>query len=287
MLGQMIRDSGTAPAARRKASSRGAVRIAPPAPRASIRSRLGKPSLDGLGGRLQSLLWPLLLVALGMGLYELGTRLMPLADRPVALITVEGELEYIDHDAVQLVIKPYLQESFLGIDLDGLHADLLAMPWVADASVRRVWPDKLVIDLDEQLPIARWGDQALLNNEGKAFAPQDISRFAQLPQLDGPERAKRRVMRHYQQFSSLLRPQGMVVSKLELRDRGSWFLTTEDGMEVLLGRDNLVEKMQRFMTIEQMLLQDRRELIARVDLRYSNGMAVAWREPVETTESGE
>jgi len=287
MLGQMIRDSGTAPAARRKASSRGAVRIAPPAPRASIRSRLGKPSLDGLGGRLQSLLWPLLLVALGMGLYELGTRLMPLADRPVALITVEGELEYIDHDAVQLVIKPYLHESFLGIDLDGLHADLLAMPWVADASVRRVWPDKLVIDLDEQLPIARWGDQALLNNEGKAFAPQDISRFAQLPQLDGPERAKRRVMRHYQQFSSLLRPQGMVVSKLELRDRGSWCLTTEDGMEVLLGRDNLVEKMQRFMTIEQMLLQDRRELIARVDLRYSNGMAVAWREPVETTESGE
>ncbi|MGY8811959.1 MAG: cell division protein FtsQ/DivIB [Pseudomonadales bacterium] len=287
MLGQMIRDSGTAPAARRKASSRGAVRIAPPAPRASIRSHLGKPSLDGLGGRLQSLLWPLLLVALGMGLYELGTRLMPLADRPVALITVEGELEYIDHDAVQLVIKPYLHESFLGIDLDGLHADLLAMPWVADASVRRVWPDKLVIDLDEQLPIARWGDQALLNNEGKAFAPQDISRFAQLPQLDGPERAKRRVMRHYQQFSSLLRPQGMVVSKLELRDRGSWFLTTEDGMEVLLGRDNLVEKMQRFMTIEQMLLQDRRELIARVDLRYSNGMAVAWREPVETTESGE
>jgi len=287
MLGQMIRDSGTAPAARRKASSRGAVRIAPPAPRASIRSRLGKPSLNGLGGRLQSWLWPLLLVALGMGLYELGTRLMPLADRPVALITVEGELEYIDHDAVQLVIKPYLHESFLGIDLDGLHGDLLAMPWVADASVRRVWPDKLVIDLDEQLPIARWGDQALLNNEGKAFAPQDISRFAQLPQLDGPERAKRRVMRHYQQFSSLLRPQGMVVSKLELRDRGSWFLTTEDGMEVLLGRDNLVEKMQRFMTIEQMLLQDRRELIARVDLRYSNGMAVAWREPVETTESGE
>ncbi|MGM8933542.1 cell division protein FtsQ/DivIB [Pseudomonas neustonica] len=287
MLGQMIRDSRTAPAARRKASSRGAVRVTPPAPRPSVRSRLGKPSFDGLGRRLQSLLWPLLLVALGMGLYELGSRLMPLADRPVSLITVDGELLYIDREAVQQVIQPYLHESFLGIDLNGLHTDLLAMPWVADASVKRVWPDKLVIDLDEQLPIARWGDAALLNNQGKAFTPDDISRFAQLPQLDGPERAKRRVMRHYQQFSSLLRPQGMVVSKLELRDRGSWFLTTEDGIEVLLGRDNLVDKMQRFMTIEQRLLQDRREMIARVDLRYSNGMAVAWREPVEPAESGE
>ena len=287
MLGQMIRDSRTAPAARRKTSSRGAVRVTPPAPRPSVRSRLGKPSFDGLGRRLQSLLWPLLLVALGMGLYELGSRLMPLADRPVSLITVDGELLYIDREAVQQVIQPYLHESFLGIDLNGLHTDLLAMPWVADASVKRVWPDKLVIDLDEQLPIARWGDEALLNNEGKAFTPDDISRFAQLPQLDGPERARRRVVRQYQQFSSLLRPQGMVVSKLELRDRGSWFLTTEDGIEVLLGRDNLVDKMQRFMTIEQRLLQDRREMIARVDLRYSNGMAVAWREPVEPAESGE
>ncbi|MEH6564178.1 MAG: cell division protein FtsQ/DivIB [Halopseudomonas sp.] len=283
----MIRDSGSAPSVRRKAPVRGAVRVAPPAPRAGTRTGFSRPSFEGLGGRLQSLLWPLLLVALGMGLYELGSRLMPLADRPVALITVEGELQYIDREAVQQVIQPYLHESFLGIDLQGLHSDLLAMPWVADASVRRVWPDKLVIDLDEQLPIARWGDAALLNNEGKAFAPEDISRFSRLPQLDGPERAKRRVMRHYQQFSRLLRPQGMVVSKLELRDRGSWFLTTEDGIEVLLGRDNLVEKMQRFMTVEQMMLQDRRELIARVDLRYSNGMAVAWREPVAPVESGE
>ena len=78
-----------------------------------------------------------------------------------------------------------------------------------------------------------------------------------------------------------------VLVLLPLRDRGSWFLTTEDGIEVLLGRDNLVDKMQRFMTIEQRLLQDRREMIARVDLRYSNGMAVAWREPVEPAESGE
>ncbi|GGE33867.1 cell division protein FtsQ [Halopseudomonas oceani] len=276
---QAIRDNRNAtPLSRRKAGGRGAVRVPPAQPRQLPRLRLPRPNLRGLGGRLQHLLWPLLLVALGMGLYELGSRLMPLADRPIALISVEGELEYIDREAVQQVIQPYLNDSFLGIDLDGLRSDLLAMPWVAQASVRRVWPDKLVIALDEQLPVARWGDKALLNNEGKAFEPQDIARFSELPQLNGPERSKRRVMRQYQQFSSLLRPQGMVVSKLELRDRGSWFLTTDDGMELLLGRDNLVDKMQRFMTIEQLMLSDRRELIARVDLRYSNGMAVAWRD---------
>ena len=285
---QAIRDTrNTAPLSRRKAGGRGAVRVAPAQPRQLPRLRLPRPDLGGLIGRAQHLLWPLLLVALGMGLYELGSRLMPLADRPIALVSVEGELQDIDRDAVQQVIQPYLSDSFLGIDLAGLHADLLAMPWVADASVRRVWPDKLVIALDEQLPVARWGDKALLNNEGKAFEPQEIARFSELPQLNGPERSKRKVMRQYQQFSSLLRPQGMVVSKLELRDRGSWFLTTDDGMELLLGRDNLVDKMQRFMTIEQLMLSDRRELIARVDLRYSNGMAVAWRDVGEAEKAAE
>lgn len=285
---QAIRDTRSAPPPpRRKAGSRGAVRVQPAQPRQMPRLRLPSADLQGIGRRLQQLLWPLLLVALGMGLYELGSRLMPLADRPIALISVEGDLQYIDGDAVQAVIEPYLNDSFLGIDLDGLHADLQDMPWVAQASVRRVWPDRLVIQLDEQLPVARWGDSALLNNEGKAFKPQNIGSFSELPRLSGPERAKRKVMRQYQQFSGLLRPQGMVVSSLELRDRGSWFLTTEDGMQLLLGRDNLVEKMQRFMTVEQLMLSDRRDLIARVDLRYSNGMAVAWRDAATAETAGE
>ena len=83
----------------------------------------------------------------------------------------------------------------------------------------------------------------------------------------------------------LLRPYGHEVARLEMRDRGSWFLTTRSGIELLLGRDDVVDKMQRFLTIDKLMLADRRELIARVDLRYSNGMAVAWREPA-TVETG-
>ena len=72
-----------------------------------------------------------------------------------------------------------------------------------------------------------------------------------------------------------------------MRDRGSWFLTTQDGIEVLLGRDDVVDKMQRFLTVDQLMLSERREQIARVDLRYSNGMAVAWREAPVAVQSGE
>lgn len=286
MLGILIRDPRAGKSAtRRSASGRGAVRVARSSPRQW--PTLSFPSLQGLVDRTKQLLWPLLLVALGVALYELGNRLWPLADRPIRLVSVQGELQYIDPQAVQSVIQPYLNERFLWIDLQAIRSDLSAMPWVAGATVSRVWPDQLVIELQEQLPIARWGDVALLNNEGTAFTPEDIQAFADLPQLVGPQRAKRRVMEYYQQFNRLLRPYGQGVALLELRDRGSWFLTTQDGIQVLLGRDNLVDKMQRFLIIDQHMLAEHRSRIERIDLRYSNAMAVAWREPVAGESTGE
>lgn len=286
-MGLMIRDQRTARSGgRRSAPNRGAVRVTPRAPRSW--PSLSMPSLKGVQGagkRLQQLLWPLLLVMLGMGLYELVNRLQPLAQHPISVISVEGDLQYIDRDSVQRSIAPYLEESLVTINLDALRADLLAMPWVAGATVTRVWPDQLIINLDEHLPVARWGDSALLNNAGRAFTPEQIDSFHGLPRLNGPERAKGRVMQTYQQFNRLLRPYGHEVARLEMRDRGSWFLTTRSGIEMLLGRDDVVDKMQRFLAIDKLMLADRRELIARVDLRYSNGMAVAWREPA-TVEMG-
>lgn len=278
MLGLMIRDQHSGrTAGRRNAPSRGAVRVTPPAPRSWPTFSLA--SVQAAGARLQHLLWPLLLVVLGMGLYELSTRLQPLANRPISLISVEGDLHYIDRDSVQKTMAPYLNQSLLSLDLEALRSDLAAMPWVANAAVTRIWPDQLVITLDEHLPVARWGETQLLNSAGRAFSPELGNRFDGLPQLNGPERAKRRVMQTYQQFNRQLRPYGHGVARLEMRDRGSWFLTTREGIEILLGRDDVVDKMQRFLTIDRLMLSERRELIARIDLRYSNGMAVAWREP--------
>lgn len=284
MLGLMIRDQRAGRSVgRRKAPTRGAVRVTPRAPRTW--PSLNVSSLRAAGQHLQHWLWPLLLIALGMALYELSMRLQPLANRPISTISVEGDLHYIDRNSVQESIAPYLNKSLLSLDIEALRTDLAAMPWVASASVTRVWPDQLVITLDEHLPVARWGESQLLNSAGRAFSPEPSSDFDGLPQLNGPERAKRRVMQTYQQFNRLLRPYGHRVARLEMRDRGSWFLTTREGIEILLGRDEVVDKMQRFLTIDKQMLSDRRELIARIDLRYSNGMAVAWREPA-TVQSG-
>ncbi|MDH1262213.1 cell division protein FtsQ/DivIB [Pseudomonas sp. GD03944] len=259
-----------------KSVPRGASRLVAKEP---ISVRLPKPNF----GLLKRLTWPLLLVVLGVGAYELSLRLMPYADRPIARISVEGDLSYISQQAVQHRIAPYVTASFFSVDLLGMRHELERMPWIASAEVRRVWPDQVLVRLEEQLPIARWGDEALLNNQGQAFAPKELANYEHLPQLYGPKRAQQQVMQQYQVLSQMLRPLGFSVARLELRERGSWFLSTGQGIELLLGRDHLVEKMRRFVAIYDKELKAQQTNIARIDLRYANGLAVAWHEPVAPT----
>ena len=230
---------------------------------------------------LKRVTWPLLLLVLGFGAYELALRLLPYADRPIARISVEGNLSYISQQAVQQRIEPFVGASFFSVDLLGMRGELEKMPWIASAEVRRVWPDQVMVKLEEQLPIARWGDEALLNNQGQAFAPKELSHYENLPQLYGPQRAQQQVMQQYQALSQMLRPMGFTVARLELRERGSWFLSTGQGIELLLGRDHLLEKIRRFSAIYDKTLKEQKDNIARIDLRYANGLAVAWRQPPE------
>ena len=255
----------------RKPVPRGASRLVVREP---LRKRLPRPSLSGL----KRLAWPLLLLALGVGAHDLGQRLLPYADQPIARISVQGDLHYVSRVAVAKQVEPFADARFFSVDLEAMRSALEQMPWIAEAEVRRVWPDQVLIRLEEQLPVARWGDEALLNHQGQAFAPGELDGYEHLPKLWGPQRAQQQIMRQYQLLSQLLRPLDFTVTRLELRERGSWYLTTGQGLELLLGRDHVVEKMRRFVSVYEKALKEHNANIARVDLRYPNGLAVAWRE---------
>lgn len=272
MLNVLLRHQQPGPG--RKPARRGASR---PVVRAPLRERL--PKLDF--SVLKRFAWPLLLVALLIGGGVLYQQLQPYLDRPIARIGIAGKLTFTAPEQVEQRIEPYVSTSFFRVDLEGLRNGLEELPWIAQVQVRRVWPDELEIELNEYLPIARWGDTALLNNRGEAYEVEAIERYRQLPQLLGPERARQRMMQQYQVLSQMLRPRSFAVARLELRERGSWFATLEaraggQRIELLLGRDHVVEKVRRFLTIHDKTLGDRIENIARIDLRYANGLAVTW-----------
>lgn len=264
----------------RKAPPRGASRLVVKEP---LPARLRRALLRGL----RYLSWPLLMAALGVASYQGALRLLPYVNRPIARVGVDGPISDANRQSIQQHLTPFVQTRFFSVDLVAIQHELEALPLVASAHVQRVWPDKLEVALQMEIPIARWGDGALLNNQGNAFSLKDLTPYQQLPQLRGPERDEQKVMEQYHALSQLLRPHGLSIAELDLHERGSWFLTTAanargPGIELYLGGDQLVEKMQRFLSLYEKTLKGQIANIKSIDLRYANGLAVAWRQPDPT-----
>jgi cell division protein FtsQ len=78
--------------------------------------------------------------------------------------------------------------AMLNADLPAIRTRLLALPWVADASVARQLPDTLSIRIVERRPVALWQHQqrfALIDINGQVLPTADLTRFAKLPVVVG------------------------------------------------------------------------------------------------------
>lgn len=232
--------------------------------------------------------WPrrLLLGALGaaaLGGLTLGAQkvLEPLADwlnRPVTEVAVEGEFRYLDREAAQTLMNRQLGEGFLQLDLSGIRRALERNPWVDRAALRRRWPDRLEVTLYEQEPIARWGETGFVNRRGEVIAIEQTEALAHLPLLEGAERDAERMLARYRDMVQLLQPRGLAIAALRSDRKDAWQLTLEDGVVLVLGRDRELEKLRRFAAVYDRTLRRRWPQVERVDLRYHNGAAVAWKD---------
>lgn len=268
---------------RETAARRGSARKAPArgASRTALQNK--SPRWTKLNWQLLSRLSLMLLVVALLFVLGRGWQLLqPYLNQPISKISVVGELSTAKQQALQKQLMPYSTGLFLSLDIELVRSALEELSWVAAAEVSRIWPDQLQVIVEEQLPVARWGQDALLSTQGYLFTAVDMQAYRHLPQLFGPEHAQDQVMQQYLIFSQALRPLGYSIKQLEMRERGSWFITTQTGLQLLFGRDHLVEKMRRFAVVYEKELKEHIETIERVDLRYANGLAVAWRAPAES-----
>lgn len=257
------------------AARRGASRIAPPP--APKKRQWQAPRINWrLLGRF---VFSLLAVA-GLGAaFQAWQVMQPELDRPISQVLVEGKLgEVAAHNRVELQqqLEAFGEIRFFSADLAAMQQALEALPWVDQARISRIWPGQLKVEVVEQQPIARWGESQWLNSRGQVFRGITSAPAGEMPSLLGPDGSEARVMQQYWNLTRILRPLGYRIARLELRARGSWFVTTSDGLELWLGRDEILEKMRRFTAIYERELKEQIKQVARVDLRYANGLAVAW-----------
>ena len=195
----------------------------------------------------------------------------------IEYVKIEGNLGNVTEDEIKEAVLGFTNHSMVALNLVQVKKELEKNPWIKSVSVRREWPATLIVNVSEQVAIARWGDDKLLNQDGEIFEPDAVLDQTQLPYLKGPRDTEQAVMQQYQKFTQLLYPLGLKVAELDLNSRGAWQLKLENGVVIKVGKNKVMEKMRRLVTFMDDYFIDQMVNIDSIDLRYSNGISVSKR----------
>ncbi len=205
----------------------------------------------------------------------------------LSAISVQGDVRHNNAVTLRANVVPRLQGSFFTVDLMQARSAFENVPWVRQAMVRREFPNRLSVDLEEHQPAAYWGnesDSRLLNKQGEVFS----ANFGELddenlPHLSGPDNESAQVLRMYETLKPELNKVQLHLKGLELTARGSWHAELKGGGHIELGRGSSEEVMARVQRLTMTLAQvsqrfgRQTQALEAADLRHVNGYALRLR----------
>jgi cell division protein FtsQ len=213
--------------------------------------------------------WALVTWALAKPLFPLHR--LELSAPPVQV--TQAQLEFVARTAIH--------GNFFTARLEDVRTAFEKLPWVRRAGVRRLWPDGLELSLEEHEAVAYWrdtggdGNVRLINRQGEVFA---ASSDAAMPEFSGPPGMASAILDRHVIYTRILHPLEARLARLELSARGAWQLWLDDGLRIVLGREQerppLDERLERFVTAWPRLQDSVEARIARADLRYPSGFAL-------------
>ena len=225
-----------------------------------------------------------------------------LAQRPMFTLRAI-RVESIDSEELRHVSVLTLRNNALGrikgnfftTNLDTVRQAFESVPWVRRATVRREWPDQLIVALEEYEALGTWGeDGRLLSTKGESFTANlaEAEEDHPLPQFSGPDGSEKEVLSRYAELKAWFAPIKLVPEALSLSGRYAWTVTLDNGMQVALGREQtsttLKERVDRLTGIYPQLVTHLQN-IETIDMRYQNGLALSAKDlkiPAEGAKPG-
>jgi cell division protein FtsQ len=200
--------------------------------------------------------------------------------RSVSIEAVPGhQLRHVSTQLLRVSAARRVNGNFFTVDLDAVRSGFETVPWVRRATVRRIWPNRLVVAIEEHSALALWGDGRLLNTFGELFSANldEAEEDGPLPEFAGPAGSEHLVLSRYEELKRWLAPLARRPEAVLLSSRYAWSARLDDGTTLLLGREQglpIEERVTRWASVYprvQAKLDRRAEVI---DLRYPNGFAV-------------
>ena len=198
---------------------------------------------------------------------------------PIRSVKVEGEFRFLAQQDVYEALGGLASGGFFNVDVRAVKEAAESLPWVDSASVRRTWPDTLRLEITEQVPLAKWGENKIVNVRGELFEPPLMGLPENLPKFIGPLGTGQKVAENYQLLSMKMKRIDLQISELTLTERRAWHMRLGNGLHLLLGKVVNDERLERFLSAYPKLLGEKIAQVDSVDLRYTNGFAVRWKTP--------
>ena len=200
---------------------------------------------------------------------------------PLRHVALQGEIDHVTREQAEGAARAGAVGTFFSVDLDAVRRAFEALPWVRKAEVRRLWPDRIQVAIEEHVPLARWGVDTramrLVNTYGEVFQGE-LSDAERLPQFAGPLGSAEEVTRRYGAFRQMLAPLALEPRQVLLSPRYAWQLRLSNGLTLELGRDQLKEpvlaRLSRFVAFYEQTLGSLKRRLEYVDLRYPDGFAL-------------
>lgn len=204
-------------------------------------------------------------------LYGLLVTVMHLPVFALRAIDISGETSRTTREQVAALVTERVRGTFFTLDLESARSSFESLPWVRRANLRRMWPDRIEVRLEEHVALARWRDAGLVNVYGEVFQATASER---LPLFSGPDGSAPEIAEQYRAFVPLLARIGRVPVEIRLSARRAWEVRLDDGHLLELGRQDVSGRLARYVGVYQRTLARLPPAPYRVDLRYSNGFAV-------------
>lgn len=226
------------------------------------------------GIRFKYLLMGILFVGFAVLLFQNKESISQRMSQPITKVKVANQWQSISEQEVQSAIRKYMGVGYFDFDVKGVREVLEDHPWIRYATVKKIWPDSVSLELTEEVAIARWGDEQLLNQYGETFSPEQMDHLITLPLLTGPEDSQVKVMEQYRAINQLFFQAGLRATSLALSERGNWTLELNQQIEINAGRVDVMNRLARFIEFYESRSDSSIADITSVDLRYENGIAV-------------
>lgn len=210
----------------------------------------------------------------------------PLVNRPVSSVRVDGHLTRLKPADIALAADADVDLRLFDADLEELRERIEALPWVASARVSRIWPDTLAVRLVERLPYARWGEGRMIDSNSQIFTPAADEVPAGLPLLSAPPGHEAEAAAVFEDLRARLAGSVFAPSGLALDARGEWRMSNAIGIELRLGQGDPRERLAMILGSVSATLSSQLDKVAYVDLRYSNGFSVGWKDGVAPPAGG-